>query len=645
MIEQLYNYIKNPNNGLDNYHLALEYDLQNQTSAAISFYLKAAELTSDDTLAYECFIKMADCFDRQKNRNQTVKGLLQQAISLLPTRPEAYFLLSRYHETYKEYSECYTLTCIALTICDFNLPPLKSAVSYPGKYGIIFEKAVSSWWWGRNMEARRLFQTLVNVHWNEMDQTHRNSVEDNITRLGSGPESQAFTMYDKSQYSNLKFKFNLSDTISNNYSQVYQDLFILSMLNGKQNGKFLEIGGARPYHGNNTALLEEQFGWKGVSIEFNQDFANEYAAARKNTVMLCEDALKINYEELLKKHFEGTNIDYLQLDIEPARHTFEALLNIPFNKYKFAVITYEHDYYVDVTKSYREKSRNYLKNLGYELIVNDISPDGISNFEDWWVHPDLIDPEIMKKMRSVTEYITSAKSYMLNSDNNSTKIKIEQGKLTIAQPIPTVATETTKLTISQSTPAQINSNYRNGIWVVDNFYSNPDTIREFALTQEYHQGGLGRGYIGRRTFQQFLFPGLKEEFEKIMGKKITKWEEHGMNGRFQYSMEGEPLVYHCDSQQWGAMIYLTPDAPLETGTGSFALKGTKVFHNSQEGIMAAFRGDGAQNLDKTLFEPVDSIGNVYNRLVIFNAGYLHAALGYFGYKPENARLWQMFFFD
>jgi len=192
---------------------------------------------------------------------------------------------------------------------------------------------------------------------------------------------------------------------------------------------------------------------------------------------------------------------------------------------------------------------------------------------------------------------------------------------------------------------QFNNHPRKGFWVVDNFYANPDEIRKFALAQEFDQGGLGRGYIGRRTFKQFLFPGLKEQFEKIMGEKITAWEDHGMNGKFQYSMEGEPLVYHCDSQKWAGMIYLTPNAPFETGTGSFAVKGTQAFHNSQKGIMAAFRGDGAQNLDKTIFEPVDSIGNVYNRLVIFNAGYLHAALGYFGYKPENSRLWQMFFFD
>lgn len=414
MIKKLHNYILNTNNDLANYQLALEYDSQNQTSAAVSFYLRAAERTTDDTLAYECLVRMSTCFDKQQNRNYTVKGLLQHAINLLPKRPEAYFLLSKLHETHKEYTECYSVSCIALAICDFELPPLQTSVGYLGKYGIIFEKAVSAWWWGKNMESRQLFQDLVNVYWNEMDQTHRDAVEGNITRLGSGPESQAFVMYESTQYENLKFKFELSDTIKTNHSQVYQDLFILSMLNGKKNGTFLEIGGARPYHGNNTALLEEQFGWTGVSIEFNQEFANEYTAARKNTVMLCDDALKINYETLLTKYFNSTNVDYLQLDIEPARHTFEALLAIPFSKYKFAVITYEHDYYVDVTKSYRDKSRNYLRSIGYELIANDISPDGTSNFEDWWVHPELIDPVIKEKMKNITSGTQSAKSYMFN---------------------------------------------------------------------------------------------------------------------------------------------------------------------------------------------------------------------------------------
>lgn len=167
-----------------------------------------------------------------------------------------------------------------------------------------------------------------------------------------------------------------------------------------------------PFVGNNTALLELNYDWKGVSLETNFEFVEEYRKTRRNPI-LRTDALTMNYRKLFKEHFDTQEIDYLQLDIEPARNTFEALLSIPFEDYKFAVITYEHDYYVDVTKSYRDKSRRYLKMMGYELIVNDVSPDGISNFEDWWVHPDLVDARIVDIMKDTSNKTKKAKTYML----------------------------------------------------------------------------------------------------------------------------------------------------------------------------------------------------------------------------------------
>lgn len=191
-----------------------------------------------------------------------------------------------------------------------------------------------------------------------------------------------------------------------------------------------------------------------------------------------------------------------------------------------------------------------------------------------------------------------------------------------------------------------NPNSKNTAWVVDNFYSDPDKIREFALQQEYVEGGFGRGFIGRRTEQQFLFPGLKEKFEEIMGQKITAWEEHGMNGRFQNCHAGEPLVYHCDSQKWGGMLYLTPDAPYQCGTTLYANKKTRARTYYDDGWDLAWKDiPGDPHLDGTSFEPVDVLGNVYNRLVIFDASCIHSASEYFGTVIENSRLWQMFFFD
>ena len=181
------------------------------------------------------------------------------------------------------------------------------------------------------------------------------------------------------------------------------------------------------------------------------------------------------------------------------------------------------------------------------------------------------------------------------------------------------------------------------LWVVDNFYSNPDHIRSLALNVPYIEGGIGRGFIGRRTQDQYLFPGLKSRFESIMGMKITVWEDHFMNGRFQSCWAGEPLVYHCDAQKWAGMLYLTPDAPPECGTTMWRHKASKVRHNSEPNIMDAFIDE--TKLDRTMYEAVDHVGNVYNRLVIFDAGLIHSATEYFGYDLEHSRLWQMFFFD
>ena len=137
---------------------------------------------------------------------------------------------------------------------------------------------------------------------------------------------------------------------------------------------------------------------------------------RKNPVF-CTDALIVDYNKLLNKYFSNQNaIDYLQLDIEPPRNTYEALLSIPFDKYKFAVITYEHDYYVDITRSYRDKSRDYLESKGYQLVVPNISPNEDSPFEDWWVHPDLVDKSIIAKLiKQSNPDINQIEKYFLNN--------------------------------------------------------------------------------------------------------------------------------------------------------------------------------------------------------------------------------------
>ena len=187
---------------------------------------------------------------------------------------------------------------------------------------------------------------------------------------------------------NFKYAFPGVELICNNYAQANQDLFVLSMLDGRRSGTWLEIGCGWPLHISNTALLEFDFNWAGVSIDTYQKVLNEWVGTRKNPTTHA-NALSVDFAKLFKDHgITKTDIDYLSLDCDPPAQTYEILLRIPFDQYQFAVITFEHDCDLKVQNDAQE----YLTQYGYKLIVKNLSDQGISwPYEDWYVHPDLVD--------------------------------------------------------------------------------------------------------------------------------------------------------------------------------------------------------------------------------------------------------------
>jgi hypothetical protein len=189
---------------------------------------------------------------------------------------------------------------------------------------------------------------------------------------------------------------------------------------------------------------------------------------------------------------------------------------------------------------------------------------------------------------------------------------------------------------------KIRKNNVPGFTVIDNVYEDPDAVRNFALQQHFELHP--EAHKGKRTDQTFPFLGLKELFEEKLGVKIKNWEKYGTNCCFQYCIAGDQLVYHYDSQEYAGVLFLTPDAPPQTGTTFHRSKHTKKMKIDEEekekGIV--FKQGF---LDSTEFDVVDVVGNVYNRLVLFNAKYIHSASCYFGTDKNNGRLFQLFFFD
>ena len=197
---------------------------------------------------------------------------------------------------------------------------------------------------------------------------------------------------------------------------------------------------------------------------------------------------------------------------------------------------------------------------------------------------------------------------------------------------------------------KIYQNFNKRFIVVDDFYENPDQVRDFALNTEKYAGGLGKGFMGNRTADAYFAPQMQQVFENILGMRIANWYDgEYCNGVFQYCVDGDHLVYHCDGQDWAGAIYLTPDAPFDSGTSFYASKRNRQRggNNTEFDFETAFapEKDEDPHLNPNLYEKVDDVGNVYNRLVLWDAQLIHAASSYFGDKPDNSRLFHLFFFN
>lgn len=188
--------------------------------------------------------------------------------------------------------------------------------------------------------------------------------------------------------------------------------------------------------------------------------------------------------------------------------------------------------------------------------------------------------------------------------------------------------------------------------IVDNFYSNPDAIREYVINNLDFQPSTY--HKGKRT-QPFILDGTKERLEQILGRKIINWGHTGYaNGVFQYCTPEDLIVYHIDKQMFAGIVFLTPNAPLRSGTQTFKSKvnGATRFPSSGADPIAfdaVFKAGGSGKdynfYDSTHLEVVDSVANVYNRLLLWDARAIHAAEKYFGNTINNSRLFQVFFFD
>jgi hypothetical protein len=159
---------------------------------------------------------------------------------------------------------------------------------------------------------------------------------------------------------------------------------------------------------NNSYLLETEYNYRGLLVEYDPRFAAGYRRHRPNSIAVIGDAQTVNYRGLLDSHHFPEQIDYLQIDLDvnnrSTLNTLELLDRTVFEKYKFATVTFEHDIYTGNHFNTREISRRIFANRGYVLLFPDVSVSYQGRdcvFEDWYVHPNLVEPELVERLRSV----------------------------------------------------------------------------------------------------------------------------------------------------------------------------------------------------------------------------------------------------
>lgn len=186
--------------------------------------------------------------------------------------------------------------------------------------------------------------------------------------------------------------------------------------------------------------------------------------------------------------------------------------------------------------------------------------------------------------------------------------------------------------------------------VIDNFFENPDEVRQIALGCPKREDK--RYWKGRRSvaIPHEEISHIKERFEELLQYSITK----EFRSHYHVHNAEDPLVFHSDHLRWAAVVYLTPDAPPEAGTSFWKHKETGLRGVATEedlkrtGKTAKELEDATYArsvLDKTKWQNIDQIGNVYNRCIIFDGRLAHSVSCYFGHDESDQRLVQLFFFE
>lgn len=207
----------------------------------------------------------------------------------------------------------------------------------------------------------------------------------------------------------------LSNIYSHRKAQHLEDIFVLSELDFKSNGFFVEFGATDGISISNTWLLEKHFNWSGILAEpariwherltrnrncivdtrcvwkesgtdllFNQTespelskinivSSNDWAKDIREINATYYSVESVSLNDLLVEHNAPTDIDYISVDTEGSE--FEIINAFDFDRFKVKIWTIENS-----LKHDDWNVSQLMDSKGYQRVFRDIS-----EYDDWYI--------------------------------------------------------------------------------------------------------------------------------------------------------------------------------------------------------------------------------------------------------------------
>ena len=206
------------------------------------------------------------------------------------------------------------------------------------------------------------------------------------------------------------------------------------------------------------------------------------------------------------------------------------------------------------------------------------------------------------------------------------------------------------------------------VMCVDDFFNNPNKVREFALSLEYNSAKNSTGvWPGKRTknlaYENFDF--YKGVIEKIFSpyfnghttiNNITTNVEmfFQITNHKECGHINEGWIHYDENVVYAGIIYLNENASLNSGTSLYRAKNfatvdnntnssakVEQYLNFSEDNLSYYKTELDKNNSK--FEETIRFNNVYNRLIAFDGKTYHGVRNYYEENSIEDRLTLVFF--